>query len=145
VRRQTGRIGTSTRVLGGLAAIALPVALGGVNACDLTVAFVVLPLVAIVAAAATRREGPWVRGVSTLALVVAVEVGLTFLTALDGGTALWLFVGGSLLVAAVRGDAGCEMVAIPNALAGRRDPSGCIVYAPIDAAERAMNKRHRKG
>ena len=108
-----------------------------------------LPVTAIIAAPAvtashrryaTGRAHPlvaesWIRSVLVLALVVGVEIALSFATPLDGAVAIWIFIGLSVLVAAVRGDAGCEAVAIPNALAGRSDPTGCVVYAAIDAAE----------
>jgi hypothetical protein len=73
--------------------------------------------------------------VLVLALVVGVEIALSFVTPLDGAVAIWIFIGLSVLIAAVRGDAGCEAVAIPNALARRTYPTGCVVYAAIDAAE----------
>jgi hypothetical protein len=44
-----------------------------------------------------------------------------------------------MLLAAVRGYGGCEVLAFPAAITGRRDRIGCILYTPIDAAE----ARHR--
>jgi hypothetical protein len=45
--------------------------------------------------------------------------------------------------AAVRGEAGCEMLAFPNAITRRKDRIGCILFTPIDAAEaRASAGRH---
>jgi hypothetical protein len=148
-RRHIGPIGTASRVAGGLIAIAVPIALGGFNWWDAGAAFVALPLAATAAAALvtatyrrldpqalTRRNavcsGPacWVVG-----LVVAIYVGLTFLTPLNGGVAFWVWIGASLLVAAARGYGGCEVLAIPNLITGRREQIGCIIYTPIDRAE----------
>jgi hypothetical protein len=47
----------------------------------------------------------------------------------------WVFIGSSMLLGAARGDAGCEVLAFPNAITGRRDRIGCILFTPIDAAE----------
>ncbi|MGH2383231.1 MAG: hypothetical protein ACRDG7_18690, partial [Candidatus Limnocylindria bacterium] len=43
--------------------------------------------------------------------------------------------GASMLVAGARGYAGCEVLAFPNAITGRRDRIGCLLYTPIDSAE----------
>jgi hypothetical protein len=155
--RRIGPVGTATRVAGGLAAIALPVALHGITWWDLGAALVVLPLIAALAAATTsaalarygadrpwpRAAESWLRSTLALALSLGIGIAVTFVSPVDG-TAIWLFIGLSLLIAALRGDAGCEVIAIPNALAGRRDPIGCVIYAPIDAAEaRRATKRLR--
>ena len=46
-----------------------------------------------------------------------------------------LFVGSSLLLAAARGYAGCEVAAISNWLLRRDDQLGCVVFSPLDEAE----------
>ena len=46
-----------------------------------------------------------------------------------------LFYGVSMLVAAVRGYAGCEVLAISNWLLRRSDQVGCVVFSPLDAVE----------
>jgi len=40
-----------------------------------------------------------------------------------------------MLLAALRGYGGCEVLAAPNLLGGRRDQFGCILFTPIDRAE----------
>lgn len=148
-RRRIGPIGTAARVAGGLAAVAVPTALSGVTWWDLGVALLMLPLTAVLVAATTtglttrRARGhggrgapePWIRSSLALISVIAVAVAVSYTTPLDGAVAIWIFIGVSLLLAALRGDAGCEAVAIPNAIAGRRDPTGCVIYSPIDAIE----------
>ncbi|MGH3286871.1 MAG: hypothetical protein ACRDPD_19675, partial [Streptosporangiaceae bacterium] len=47
-----------------------------------------------------------------------------------------IFYGASLLLAAARGYAGCEVLAVPNWLLRRDDQVGCVVFAPVDALER---------
>lgn len=46
------------------------------------------------------------------------------------------FNGASMLLAAVRGYAGCEVLPISNWLLRRQDQVGCVVFSPIDYAER---------
>ena len=46
-----------------------------------------------------------------------------------------LFYGVSLLLAAARGYAGCEILAISNWLIRRNDQVGCVVFSPLDAIE----------
>jgi hypothetical protein len=50
-----------------------------------------------------------------------------------------LFYGASMWLAAVRGYAGCEVLAVSNWLLGRDDQIGCAVFWPIDQQE------HRRG
>jgi hypothetical protein len=47
-----------------------------------------------------------------------------------------LFYGGSMWLAALRGYAGCEALAVGNWLLQRGDQVGCAVFAPIDYLER---------
>lgn len=47
-----------------------------------------------------------------------------------------LFFGASMLLAALRGYAGCEVLAISNWLLRRDDQVGCVVFDPVDALER---------
>ena len=53
-----------------------------------------------------------------------------------------LFFGSSMLLAAVRGYAGCEVLAISNWLLGRDDQLGCAVFDPIDRLEHARGHEH---
>ena len=77
-----------------------------------------------------HRPASYAAGVAAL----AIAVGLTFVTPADE-PAVWLWIGMSLVLAAARGDAGCEVLAVANLLTGRRERVGCIVFTPIDAAE----------
>jgi hypothetical protein len=47
-----------------------------------------------------------------------------------------LFYGTSMLLAALRGYAGCEILAVSNWLLRRDDQIGCVVFLPIDHFER---------
>jgi hypothetical protein len=46
-----------------------------------------------------------------------------------------LFYGTSMLLAALRGDGGCEVLAVSSWLLGRDDQVGCVVFSPIDQLE----------
>lgn len=50
--------------------------------------------------------------------------------------AAMIFYGTTMLVAAVRGYAGCEVLAISNWVLRRDDQVGCLLFEPIDRIER---------
>ena len=52
--------------------------------------------------------------------------------------AVLIFYGVSMLIAAIRGYAGCESLAISNWLLKRDDQLGCLLFSPIDFAERSV-------
>jgi len=53
-----------------------------------------------------------------------------------------LFYGASMLLAAARGYAGCEVLAVPNWLLRRHDQVGCVLFASVDALERRRPDWH---
>ena len=66
-------------------------------------------------------------------LVFAILVGLAYVPAISFiGYAALVFYGASLLLAALRGYAGCEVLAASNWLLRRDDQIGCLVISPID-------------
>lgn len=52
-----------------------------------------------------------------------------------------LFVGGSMLLAGVRADAGCELLALSNWLLRRNDQLACAVFTPLDSLEQRHIRR----
>lgn len=74
-----------------------------------------------------------------LALLPAVLVFLFAGLAVRAGVLTFLAV--SLLVAAVRGDPGCEVMSIPALLRGKDTRLACIVFSPIDWLEAKMRSR----
>ncbi len=89
-----------------------------------------------------RRTSVPLRAVGPVAHVVNVAVFLAlYLTAWYAPSvdvisdAALLFYGASMLVAAMRGYAGCEVLAVSNWLLRRDDQIGCAVFWPIDALE----------
>lgn len=51
-----------------------------------------------------------------------------------------IFYGVSMLLAAAKGYAGCEITAISNWILGRDDQVGCVIFSPIDAIEARFAK-----
>lgn len=79
---------------------------------------------------------PWAG--AALALLPAVALWVT-----GGARALSviLFIGLSLVVAAVRSDGGCEVMSLPALLSGRRTHFVCLLFSPIDRVEARLRKR----
>ena len=77
----------------------------------------------------------------TLAGFMALTLIPEYNRAIDvTGDAAVTFVGASMLLAAARGYAGCEVLAISNWLLRRDDQLGCIVFAPVDLAESQLRR-----
>ena len=53
--------------------------------------------------------------------------------------AVLAFYGMSMLLAAIRGYAGCEVLAVSNWLLRRDDQVGCVVFTPVDSLEHARS------
>ncbi len=106
---------------------------------------VVFPGVLLVAQALRSRVSPAplrATGPVGHAVNAAIIVGLFVLPfPPDVRDAVALFYGTSMLVAAWRGYAGCEVLAIPNWLLGRDDQVGCLLFSPLDELESRMARR----
>jgi hypothetical protein len=74
---------------------------------------------------------------TTANCLVIVALALNPYTA--GGASL--FYGTTLLVAAWRGQPGCEGTVVSNWVLGRDDQLGCPVFSPIDEAEARLAAR----
>jgi hypothetical protein len=59
----------------------------------------------------------------------------------EGGTAAITYIGVSLLIDALRADAGCEVMALPGLIFGNRTHLACIVFSPVDALENRQGAR----
>jgi hypothetical protein len=82
-----------------------------------------------------RAAGP-IAHVVNVAIFVALYLTTWYAPAVDvSSDAALLFYGASMLVAAGRGYAGCEVLAVSNWLLRRDDQIGCAVFWPIDALE----------
>ncbi len=156
-RRQIGAIGTVARVVLGLILLASGT-LGGqiifINGrlqphfqlLSIILGVVAFPVLLLglqwlrvrLAPARLQATGPVSTVLNILIFVALVSTPLYAPQLSFTGYAAQVFYGASLLVAALRGYAGCEVLAISNWILGRDDQVGCLVLAPIDNAERRL-------
>lgn len=132
--RAIGPIGTDSRVVVGAGLIAVAVTLEGLSWWDLAAAVTVLPAITVVAAALSRVTGPVLGALAVIAVVLGFGTLLTFVTLVNRG-ALFLFVGLVMLLAALRGERGCELLTVSNLILRRRDAVWCPIHGPVDDAE----------
>ena len=89
-----------------------------------------------------RRPGRWratgpVGHTVNIAVMLALYLTPWYAPAVSvTSDAALLFYGASMLLAAARGYAGCEVLAVSNWLLRRDDQVGCLVFSPIDQLER---------
>ena len=140
--RAIGPLGTLARVAVGLGLVAVEVALGAVEWAEAVLGLVGFPAVLLLAQLVRlrfsrvplRATGP--AGFLLNCLVLAV---LLVAPATRDAAVLWL--GASVLLAAWRGYAGCESLAIPNWLLRRDDQVGCLLFAPLDEAKARLTDK----
>ena len=158
--RAIGPVGTGIRIAVGVmivvAALRFDYPSRGISWWDAAAVLVALPLIAVGAAwavnavyrrwpaTARRARAPWSAhqvGVAVIVIgaVVALGTALTYLTPVDR-IAIFLFFGASMVLAAVRGYDGCEILALPNLVLRRTEAVWCPLYTPIDSAERRPNE-----
>ena len=139
-------IGTASRAVIGTAMIVMAFAyrIGWWDVAagwwDVAAALTALPAVALIAAVLTRAARPPVGTAAVISAVVGLGTLLTFISPVDR-PAIFLYLGVSMVLAALRGDAGCELLSVPNPVRGRRTEVWCPVFTPIDLAERALTDR----
>ncbi len=88
-----------------------------------------------------RRTAAPLRATGPAALLVNHGVVVLLVILPSTRDAAALFYGASMILAAVRGYAGCEVLAISNWLLGRNDQVGCLLFSPIDAIESQARRR----
>jgi hypothetical protein len=137
--------GTAARILIGLVLLGSVVsgeASRGWRPAAWVLAPLVFPAVALAAVwLRARRHRPGLRatgpaGHAVNAAVLAALYATPWYAPPLGFTsdAALIFYGASLLLAAARGYAGCEVLAVPNWLLHRDDQVGCLVFAPVDTS-----------
>jgi len=144
-------MGTAARLLVGL--VLLGSVLQGELAGPFRPAAWVLGLVGLPAALLAwqwwrgRHGGPRLRATGLVGHAVNVAVFLAlYLTPWYApalrftSDAALLFYGTSMLLGALRGYGGCEVLAVSNWLLGRDDQAGCVVFSPIDHLERRLRR-----
>jgi len=89
--------------------------------------------------------GPGLGAVAAVGLLVALYVGgapgSLILGRGEGKLAAVTFLGISLVVAGVRADPGCELMAVPGALLRQRTELACLVFSPLDRLERRLRSK----
>jgi hypothetical protein len=90
--------------------------------------------------------GPSLGAIVGLGILVALYLaggpGAPLLGRGEGELAAGTLLGLSLVVAGVRADPGCEVMALPNALFRTHAELACLVFSPLDRLERKWrNKR----
>jgi hypothetical protein len=151
-RRGIGAIGTTARILVGLAMVGS--VLTGHLIGDFRPDPWLLGLIGFPAAvlawrgSQAPRAPPRLRATGPLAVVVNIAVVAALYAtpwyapsvSVTSDAAL-LFYGTSMLLAAARGYAGCEVLAISNWVLHRDDQIGCLVFSPLDRLERRLQRR----
>jgi hypothetical protein len=145
--RVIGTPGTAARIVVGVVLLGSVVsgeASRGWHPAAWVLALLVFPAAALAAAGLRARRHPGglratgPAGHAVNAAVFAALYATPWYAPTLGFTsdAALLFYGASMLLAAARGYAGCEVLAVPNWLLRRDDQVGCVVFAPVDALER---------
>jgi hypothetical protein len=143
-RRRIGPIGTVVRIAGGLGLLYLAGADGlswDLEWYDPIIGLAVLPaiMLAMGLAALRRKTGPLrLTGPMWTCLHCVVIVALVANPYTGGGAAL--FYGATMLIAAGRGQPGCEITVIPNVILRRDDQIGCPTLSLIDEAEARLRR-----
>jgi hypothetical protein len=139
-RRSIGPLATGLRVTVAVGLLYLAGAADGpswgVAWYDLVGGLVALPALTVVLGLVARRYAPKpirFTGPAGHALNCLVIVALVVNPYTAG--AATLFYGTTLLVAAWRGQPGCEVTVLSNWLLGRDDQVGCPLFAPLDTLE----------
>jgi hypothetical protein len=133
--RTIGPAGTLARFGVGAAVLALAMT-NGIPWWEAPLGLIAIPLVVTFGHAWLIRQYP--SALREVDMVGACATALFFAPLLiipftRDGTLLWL--GTSVLLAAWRGYAGCEVLAISNWLLERDDQIGCLLFSPLDELE----------
>jgi len=98
-------------------------------------------------AARPGSVGGWLGSVVAVIPFVLVYVlgisGGPIFGAGEGQLGALTFLGVSLVLAGLRGDSGCEVMAVPNALSRKDSYLVCLVFSPIDRFEQRKSDKRR--
>jgi hypothetical protein len=149
-KRRIGPAGTALRVIVAAALVYLAGAADdlswSVEWYDLALGLITLPALTVILGVTARHyarrplrfTGPAGHALNCVVIVALVVNPYT-------GAAAALFYAATLLLAAWRGQPGCEVTVVSNWLLRRDDQIGCPLFGPIDAAEarRRPGRRER--
>ena len=137
-KRGIGLVGTLARIAVGFAFLYLALTEFGNPKWDLEwysapLGLLVFPAVLFVFQAVRLRfTSDRLNATGALGFVLNLCVGAVLFSFDYTRDAALLFYGASMLLAAARGYAGCEVLAITNWILRRDDQVGCIVFSPLD-------------
>ena len=137
-QRKIGPVGTVARGCLGVGLLTAAWSLG-IEPTDLLVGLVVMPIAVILLLALRGRNAAPLRLFGPVGYTV--NFALAGLLLLVATVPSLIFYGASMLLAAVRGYAGCEILAIQNWVTRRDDRMACPVFSPIDGMERQQVAR----
>ncbi len=158
--RQIGAAGTTARIVVGALALAGGLVGGevivvhgqvrtGFEPMSVAVGLIAFPAVLLAwqwlrarrAPAPLQATGPLSTALNMLVLAALLLTPLYARPLAFTTNAALVFYGGSMLLAALRGYGGCEVLAISNWVLRRDDQVGCLVFGPIDHLERRLRER----
>ena len=140
--RGIGRVGTVARVLVGLAFLGGVVVFGtngGLQWHEVALGLVAAPVAMLGwQLLRLRRTAEQLDATGPVGFALNFVIGTIFFSIDYTRDAALIFWGTSMLLAAVRGYAGCEVLAITNWVLRRDDQVGCVIFSPLDAVENRM-------
>jgi len=137
VGRAIGPAGTAARIAVGVAFVLLGLlGTSGIDWTALLVGLAGMPALAVVAQLARLGVArTTLHATDALAACLNLAVAAILLVTPWTSHPTFVFLGASMLLAAWRGYAGCETLAISNWLLHRDDQVGCMLFTPLDRAE----------
>ena len=148
MKRQIGLIGTTARVIVGTWLVGSVVyghiVRGPFRPLPWMIGLIILPVIFLTWQWARARRNPSkLRAHGPIASTINIIIFFYFLLWTPPlisfmRDAVLLFYGVSMLIAAIRGYAGCESLSISNWILKRDDQLGCLFFSPIDFAERKV-------
>lgn len=148
MKRQIGMIGTTARLIVGTWLVGSVVyghiVRGPFRPLPWMIGLIILPAIFLIWQWVRARRNPSklrAHGPTASAINIIIFFYFAFWTPSPisfMSDAVLIFYGVSMLIAAIRGYAGCESLSISNWILQRDDQLGCLFFSPIDFAERKL-------
>src|SRR5215211_2301340 len=138
--REIGPVGTAARIVTSLVLLYIvggsTVASWGIDLHDAVIGLVALPALMVALGLVARRyaDGP-IRFTGRLGIALNLVVIAALIANDVTGPGATIFYGATMLIAAWRGQAGCEATVVSNLVLGRDDQIGCPTFTPIEEVE----------
>jgi hypothetical protein len=132
VPRRIGPRGTVARLVVGIGML-IGAAIAGIAVRDVLLGLVIAPAVTLAVILGRGRHHTALRFTGPQGHCVNCTIGVFAFVFVP--VAALLFYGASMLLAAARGYAGCELFAVSNTVLGRDDQIACPLFSPLDAVD----------